>query len=432
MINSSVKRALWAHAFCKYDTFLFGFLASVIKPIFFPTADVAASLAIFATFASGYIIRPLGGLFFSHIGDRFGRKNAFMMTILFILLPSLFISVLPGYAVLGICAPVLLILARITQGFGAGGEFSGAITYSSELTKSSMLGTIGGIVRSVGFLSTAIGTGIAALLTLSFMPDWSWRIAFLLGACMSAVSYYLRRHMVETNDFAEIHIQNQITKTPIIEAFKEYKINLLALFLVSSAAYSFLYFTTIYLNSLYIDKLGLESSFALLISSILLVVWTVVTPLSGYFADRTGIVKYLKSVTTFLTLIVPLIFYLLLQDLTIEGLLSIHIILSLCGSIFFGPVPALFKIIFPTPIRYTGTAVSNAFAQVLIGSLNPFYATLIFSYTHSFSSTGFVLIAALLLGGIGLYLCDIIQKRRVHEDNILKDIIYDKKLSPSA
>lgn len=427
-MNHSVRKALFAHALCKYDTFLFGFLASIIKPIFFPNSDVVGSLAIFATFASGYFVRPVGAIFFSHIGDRMGRKKAYTMTILFILLPALIIGVLPGYEYLGLSAPVSLILVRMLQGFGSGGEFSGVAIYCAELTPKLNQGLIGGTVRSVGFLATAIGTSIAAILTLSIMPEWGWRLAFILGACASTLSYYLRKNMAETQDFASVERNGLVLKLPLLHTLKAHKTDIASLFLISSCAYSLLYFSAIYINSLYIEKLELEPSLSLLISTCMMLVWGIITPLSGYLADRFGIINYLKSTIIFILIILPPCFYFYMESLSIANLIIIHCGCSICGSLFFGPVPALFKVIFPPHIRYTGTAFSNTLAQVLIGSLTPFYATLIFSVTHSLAWTGIIIFAACIMAVIGLYLCERRIRQTEREKTVLRDIIYTSQL----
>ena len=400
--RNSIKKAIMAHAISKYDVFLFGFLGPIINPIFFFGTELIVSLNSFATFAAGYIMRPLGALFFSNIGDRKGRKIAFMLTIIIMAFPTLIIGILPGYAYIGIWAPIILLLCRLTHGFCAGGEFSGLSVYVTEFIPKQKLGFFGGIIRSAGFFGTAIGTFVASIMTLPFMPNWGWRITFIIGAILTFISYYLRKNIEETPDFERIKNENILESSPLLNIIKTYKKNILKSFCIGACAYIFFYISTIYLNSYYVTKFKVSNSLSLLISTITMIFWMVLTFLSGILADKIGIIKYLKIILTISFFIIFPIYYICNIFNNIDSLIILQLTLSLIGSLIFGPIAGLQKQIFETKIRFTGVAISNTLAQATLGGFAPFYSTLLISITHLEYAPVFILLFACILGLIGL------------------------------
>lgn len=401
-INSSVYKALVAHIFSKYDVFLFGFLAPVIKPIFFIGSEFITTLSVFATFAAGYIIRPLGAILFSHIGDKFGRKFSFMLTVLLMSIPTLIIGVLPGYEYIGILAPLTLIFCRLCHGLCSGGEFSGLAVYVTEFVPKDRLGFFAGIVRSVGFLGTALGTLFASLMTLAFMPSWGWRVTFILGTVLTLFSYHLRSKMSETPEFEDIKKSNQIIKSPFLEVIKRNKAELIFGFSISSCAYIFLYMTTVYLSSLYTDVLKISNSTSLLVSTLIMIIWMLATPIGGLLADKVGLIKYLRKMILLAMFSVWPLYYLCSFYKSFLSLLLLQVILSVLGALIFAPVPGLLKQIFSTPVRFSGVSISNTSAQAILGGGSPFYATLLISLTGIDYSPVYLLIFACILGYFGV------------------------------
>tara|TARA_A100000171_G_scaffold43949_1_gene46345 strand:- start:3674 stop:4957 length:1284 start_codon:yes stop_codon:yes gene_type:complete len=426
-MKPSLRKALIAHSLSKYDVFLFGFLAPILKPLFFPANDFISTLSVFASFAAGYLIRPLGALYFGHLGDKTGRKNAFMKTILFLIAPTFIIGLLPGYKEIGISASIIIILSRLVQGFGSGGEFSGVAVYSTEMSSQDKIGFTGGIVRSVGFLGTALGTGIASIMTLSFMPDWGWRITFIIGGIATLYSYYLRRKMSETQDFEAIKKKTNVERKPILSVFKNHKKKILAIFLVSSCAYIHLYMSSIYVNSLYSRHLSLPHSYTLLISTGIMLLWMLITPFAGRIADRVGVLKYLTYINFISLIITPLSFYFCLKNITFTSLLELHICSSCIGAFFFGPVPALFKTILPTNVRYSGTAMSNTLAQAILGGTAPFFATLFTKIAGTAIFSGVPVFLGSFLAIFGIKLCYTLCK-----GNTLSNLTHTKRLQQHA
>jgi MHS family proline/betaine transporter-like MFS transporter len=401
-MNKSILVVLIAHTLSKYDIFLFGFLAPIIKPLFFPATDTVAVLSTFGSFAAGYVMRPIGAIFFSHIGDKFGRKNSFLATVFLILLPTLAIGLMPDYSQIGILAPILLILCRIIQGFCSGGEFSGAAVYVTESYSNKQEGIAGGLVRSVGFLGTAIGTFIASFAVLPMMPGWGWRIPFLIGAGMTIISFYLRTQMEETLTFSQLKNKNETEKFPMGIVIKKYKKNFIASFLITACAYIFLYMSTIYINSQYTTVLNISTSASLWISTGIMLLWMVITPFSGFISDKVGAVKFLKKISLISIISLFPIFYLSYYYKNLYSILIAQIILSILGGLFFGPIPGLIKKNFPTKVRYSGFSLSNTTAQAILGGTAPFYSSLLVTLTGSEVSPSILMIIGCVLGIVGL------------------------------
>ncbi|MDI9941633.1 MFS transporter, partial [Rhodococcus sp. IEGM 1351] len=188
-----------------YDFTVYAYLAVVVAPLFFPGSDpTAALLASLAVFASAYLMRPLGGIFFGRIGDRSGRKAVLLLSVLLMGASSLLMAFLPTYETAGIVAPILLVLARLAQGFSAGGEFGGAMTYAYEITGPQRKGLAASFVFlgvTGGFALAAICVGsVSSLLSASQMASWGWRIPFLLGVPLLAICLWARSKIDDSSE----------------------------------------------------------------------------------------------------------------------------------------------------------------------------------------------------------------------------------------
>lgn len=383
--NRSVFLALFSHGFQKYDVFLYGFFIPIISPLFFPADKTIASLAAFGTFAAGYLVRPIGAFFFGQFGDKFGRKQAFMLSVLLVIIPTLVVSFLPTYPQIGIWAPLSLIFCRLVQGFAAGGEFSGAAIYVAEHLPKHQQGFAGGIVRSVGFLGVALGTAIGYFMTLPMMPDFAWRLPFLIGAIISLCSFFLRRNMLETPDFLAKNAKKEKDKenNALKDLFKNHKWNLFCSLCISSNSYILLYFATIFLGTIYKQEKLLNASEIMLVNTLVLMLWAAVTFIAGIVADRVGIKKFLLSATALSALLIFPLFKIFYVEISFQNLFIFQLTLSFLGAIYLGPAPGLFKELFPTHNRFSGVSLSNTIAQAFLGSNTPMIATALIALTHN-------------------------------------------------
>src|SRR6478672_6546636 len=279
-----------------YDFFIFGSLAPVISKVFFSGLDpTPALLAALALFAAGFAFRPLGALIFGVVGDRLGRKGAFLVTVSLMGAATFLIGFLPTYAQSGSLGPTLLIVLRILQGIALGGEYGGAAIYVAEHSPNKKRGAATGWIQS----SASFGL-LAALLVIvatrtsigedAFL-DWGWRIPFLVSAVLLAISVWMRAKLAESPHFAKLREEGQVTKAPLREAFANpqcLKPVFIAFFGIMCAQGAVWYFTFFYMQVFLERSLGVPSA----TKDLLLIVMTVVSaPLYVYFgwlSDRIG------------------------------------------------------------------------------------------------------------------------------------------------
>jgi len=283
-------------AFEWYDFFIFGSLAPVISKVFFAGLDpTPALIAALALFAVGFAFRPLGALIFGAIGDRLGRKGAFLITVSMMGGATFLIGFLPTYAQAGALGPLLLILLRILQGIALGGEYGGAAIYVAEHAPNGKRGSATGWIQS----SASFGL-LAALLVIvaartAFGEDafsaWGWRIPFLVSAVLLVISVWMRAKLAESPHFAKLKEEGAVTKTPLREAFadkRNLKRVLIAFFGIMCAQGAVWYFTFFYIQVFLEKSLGLPAA----TKDLLLIVMTVVSaPLYVYFgwlSDKVG------------------------------------------------------------------------------------------------------------------------------------------------
>jgi MFS family permease len=283
-------------AFECYDFFIFGSLAPVISKVFFAGLDpTPALLAALALFAAGFAFRPLGALIFGVIGDRLGRKGAFLVTVSLMGAATFLIGFLPTYAQSGTTGPTLLIILRILQGIALGGEYGGAAIYVAEHAPHLKRGA------STGWIQASASFGLLAALlvivaTRTYVGEdafaaWGWRIPFLVSAVLLAISVWMRAKLAESPEFARLRDEGDVTKAPLRESFgkwKNLKSVLIAFFGIMCAQGAVWYFTFFYLQVFLEKSLGLPSQ----TKDLLMIVMTVVSaPLYVYFgwlSDRLG------------------------------------------------------------------------------------------------------------------------------------------------
>ena len=283
-------------AFEWYDFFIFGSLAPVISKVFFAGLDpTPALIAALALFAVGFAFRPLGALIFGVLGDRLGRKGAFLITVSLMGAATFLIGFLPTYAQVGALGPVLLIVLRILQGIALGGEYGGAAIYVAEHARSDKRGASTGWIQS----SASFGLLAALLVILATrtatgeeaFAAWGWRVPFLMSAILLAISVWMRAKLAESPHFAKLREEGEVTKTPLREAFGQWR-NLrqvlIAFFGIMCAQGAVWYFTFFYIQVFLEKSLGLPGA----TKDVLLIVMTLVSaPLYVFFgalSDRIG------------------------------------------------------------------------------------------------------------------------------------------------
>ncbi|HEX6482328.1 MAG TPA: MFS transporter [Ktedonobacteraceae bacterium] len=377
-----------------YDFFLYGTMATLVFPaVFFPKSNVlVGTLLSLFTFLVGFIARPFGGALFGHLGDRIGRKSTLIATLLLMGLSTLIIGFLPGYATLGVAAPLILVLLRLGQGLGVGGEWGGSVLLALEY----------GHRRNRGFwaswpqmgvpvgliLSTVIVNIIQSASGASFVTGFAWRIPFFISALLVIIGLYIRLSILETPLFTEVKRQERKVSAPIIEAFRHSTPEILlsagARFVEQAPFYLFSTFVITY----GVDKLLLDKTLILNAITIAAVVELFTIPLFGYLSDSFGRRRwYLLGCVLMAAFAFP---YFLLMNTKMSGIFILAVVLSLAffHAWVYGPQAALIAERFGTRSRYSGASLGYQLAAPFAGGLAPIIALILLNGKSSLSALG--------------------------------------------
>lgn len=377
-----------------YDFFLYGTMAALVFPkVFFPASNALIStlLSLF-TFLVGFIARPFGGALFGHLGDRVGRKSTLIATLVLMGLATLLIGFLPGYASIGVAAPIILVLLRLGQGLGVGGEWGGSVLLALEYGHKRnrgfwaswpQMGVPIGLIFSTVIVNIVQGSSTSA----SFL-DWAWRIPFFVSALLVLVGLYIRVRVLETPLFTEVKNQSRDVSAPIVEAFRHSTPEILlsagARFVEQAPFYLFSVFVITYA----VDKLQLDKTLILNAITIAAVVELFTIPLFGYLSDRFGRRRwYLIGCVLMAAFAFP---YFLLMNTKATGafILSVTLSFALFHAWVYGPQAALIAERFGTRSRYSGASLGYQLAAPFAGGLAPIIALLLLNGKSSLSALG--------------------------------------------
>lgn len=399
--------AITANLLTWYEFSLYIQFAPLFARIFFPSGSLAASLiSVFFVFALGFISRPLGTLFFSHVGDKLGRKAALIFSIIFITFPTFAIGLLPTYVSVGIAAPILLALMRLFQGFASGGEFPGLMCYFFEISPKSSRSFVAGLT----FFGTQVGTilSIVEFLILErvLSPEdfaaWGWRLSFILGGAVGLIALHLRYRLEETPGFEMIKTEGKLSKRPILEALQEHRRGLAKAFFLScltSAGWFLIFvFSPIYLSQM----LGMKASQQLYVNGGLLLLSTFFLPLFGYLGDLTyKKTLFVWSGIVVFVLAIPLYFSAAHNSFVIFFILEI--LMNLLMTVQFALLPVILCELFPLRVRYSSVGLSYNFSNILFGGITPVVALSLTEKTGDLISPAFILMAAAALSVLAFF-----------------------------
>ena len=384
-----------------YDFSVYGFFAAAIAAQFFPSDDpVASLLATFAVFAIAFFMRPLGAFVFGHYGDRLGRRGALATAVILMGVATMLIGVLPGYGQIGVWAPILLVFARLLQGFSAGGEWGGAASFMVEYAPPGSRGLYGSWQQFsivAGLLTgSAIGGLLGLILSEGALNAWGWRIPFIFGAVLGLVGLYLRLRLEDTPEFRKIEAKNEVEGAPIKQAFTTHRgAGLTAIGFTMAWTVSY-YILLTYMPTYVSSTLGLPLSQALISNAIGLVVLMALIPFTGMLSDRIGRKPLLISFAALIAVLTYPLFLLIGTQILVLIILG-QVLFGIIIALFSGPGPAALVEMFPTNVRYSALGISYNLAVALFGGTAPFIATFLISRTGSNLSPTFYLIAAAVI-----------------------------------
>ena len=379
-----------------FDLVVYGFFAVTISKLFFPTGDDTISLLLtLGTFGVSFFMRPLGALVLGVYADRVGRRATLTLSILLMMVGTLLIAIMPTYDAIGLWAPIGIVIARMIQGFSAGGEFGSATAFLAEHTPNRRGFFASWQVASQGLttlLAAGFGAGLTQYLTPEQLQSWGWRIPFFFGLLIGPVAYYIRTRIDETPDFLAAGPND----TPLADTFSQHRLRLLlaigTVVLGTVATYLVLYMPTYAVKTL---KIPPSAAFAATL--VTGVVQFICAPLVGHWSDkhgRTGIM--LVSAVLFGVVIYPLL-HMLAQTPTFGTMIAVQIVIGVLLSGYFGALPALLSDLFPTRTRTTGMSLAYSIAVTIFGGFAPFIITWLISATGNPYAPSFYLIFAAVI-----------------------------------
>ncbi|RRO16944.1 MFS transporter [Saccharopolyspora rhizosphaerae] len=399
-----------------FDFGVFSYITVVISQVFFPSSSPTAQLlSTFATFAVAFLVRPLGGFFFGPLGDRIGRRKVLAITMVTMAAGTFMIGLIPSYATIGIWAPVLLLVARLVQGFSTGGEYGGATTFVAEFSPDRRRGFMGSWLEFGTLLGYSLGAAVVTVLTVSLPQDdllsWGWRIPFLLGGPLGIIGLYLRFRLEETpafqqedqaggssgggseqesqprNSYREIFVDNF---RPLLIC-----VGLVLVFNVTN------YMLTAYMPTYLTVVLGFShpQSLVLVLSALLLVIGLVLR--LGWRSDQWGRLP-ITTVGSVALVVLALPIFLLMSLghwwAVFLGILVLGLILVCFSSTLPSTIPALFR----TPVRYGGVSIGFNISVALFGGTTPLISEALIGFTGNTMSPAFLLMIAGVVGAVSV------------------------------
>jgi metabolite-proton symporter len=393
-----------------YDFFLYGSAAALVfNKLFFPSFDpLVGTILAFATYAVGFVARPLGGVVFGHFGDRIGRKKLLMWSLVTMGLATLLIGLLPGYDRIGIWAPIGLIVLRVLQGFAVGGEWGGAVLMAAEHGDAKRRGYWASWPQAGVPLGSLLSAGILALMAgiqseANFIA-WGWRVPFLLSAALVIVGWYIRNRVAESPMFeSEIEMAEAPPSTPAIDVFRERPRAVLlgaGLRVGENIVY---YILTVFSLTFLVDVAEHSRSLALDALLIGAAIQFVAIPLLAILSDRIGR-RPVYAFGAFGSAIFVFLFFPMLASGS-NGLIILAIVIGLVlHASMYAPQAAFITELFPTRIRYSGVSIAYQLTAIFAGSLAPIIALWLYKDLHSSVPVSVYVAIACAISGVSALL----------------------------
>ncbi|MFJ7684617.1 MFS transporter [Peribacillus butanolivorans] len=386
-----------------FDYFLYGTVAALVfNQLFFVNEDPTIGLLLsYASFALAFFIRPFGGVIFSHIGDRIGRKKTLVLTLSLMGVATFGMGLLPTYQAVGIWAPILLITLRLVQGLGIGGEWGGALLLAVEYAPAEKRGLFGAIPQmgvTIGMLLGTIALSIMTLLPESAFMTWGWRLPFIFSALLVFFGLWIRKGIDETPSFKKVKESGEVPKLPIVETLKNYWREVLiavgAKVVETAPFYIFSTFVVSYATS----TLGFSRTATLTAVMIATIITTIFIPFMGMLSDKIGRKKLFIGGTIGMALFAFPYFWLLQQKSVL--LLIVATVIGL--GVIWAPITAvlgtMFSEIFDARIRYTGITLGYQIGAALAGGTAPLVATALLNrFNNSYVPVAIYIIFASLV-----------------------------------
>lgn len=366
-----------------YDFFLYGVVAGIVfSKLYFPGSDpLVSTMLAYGTFAAGFLSRPIGGIIFGHFGDKIGRKSMLVMTLMIMGVSTFLIGVLPDYGQIGMWAPILLLLLRIVQGIGLGGEWGGAVLMAYEYAPVNQRGFYASLPQIGLAIGLCLASGVVALLSYTLTDAqflaWGWRVAFILSALLVFIGMWIRLNVMETPEFRAVKASNAETQIPFLDLLKRYPGNVvkgMAARYIDGVFFNvFGVFSISYLTS----TIKIERTDALVGVMASAIVMCFFIPFFGRLSDRIGRTKvyFWGALITGFSALPAFWIFLHFSDHILMLWLAVIIPFGILYSSVYGPEAALFCDLFDAKVRYTGISFVYQFSGIFASGLTPIIAT---------------------------------------------------------
>ena len=397
-----------------FDFLVYGFFAVTIAEVFFPADNPTASLLItFGAFGLAYVVRPLGAVIVGTYTDRAGRKAGLTLSIGLMMIGTILMLITPGYATIGIAAPIIITIARVVQGFSVGGEFGSAVTFLVEHAGQRRGYVAGWQWASIGIVSVIVslfGLTLTTLLSHEQLVDWGWRIPYIFGLLVGPVGLYIRSRMTETPEFLAA---GKLPTVPIGALLRRHPVSFLlalgAAVISNSSYYLLLYIPTYGVKTLHLP--AYTGFAATLVGGIILGIFSVV---AGYWSDRTRPRARIMLITAWLFLLTAYpCFWLMDAYPSLTTAMFAVGFLNLIKAGYSGVLPSVLSEQFPVETRAVGVAFSFSIAVTIFGGFAPFVATWLIAGTGDPLSPSYYLMATALISVIALMA---IERRSTHAE----------------
>lgn len=392
-----------------FDFGIYSYLVVIISQVFYSGIDESYQLIFgFGTFAVAFLVRPIGGVVFGRLGDKLGRKKILALTLIMMAIATLSIGFIPSYESIGIWAPILLLLARLVQGFSTGGEYSGAMTFIAESAPDKRRGLMASGLEVGTLVGYIAGSGVVTLLTYILgdqtMVDWGWRIPFFIAGPIGIIGLYLRNHLEESPAFAKMEEQKEEAEAEAASASVSLKDMLiyhrkpLIIAIILVFFYNVIDYTVLtYMPSHLSDVLGYGNTKGLLLILIVMFIMIPIVLIMGHFGDRIGNKRIIiGSLIGVVVLAVPA--FMLIETgsnlLVFLGLLIIAVLLSALQGTMPSQLPSLFF----TEVRYSGLSITYNVSASLFGGTAPLLIAWLINITASTFAPAFYLVFAAIIG----------------------------------
>jgi MHS family proline/betaine transporter-like MFS transporter len=389
-----------------YDLLIYGYFAVVIGKLFFPSDNETTSLLLsVGSFGISFLMRPLGAMVLGSYADRAGRKASLTISILIMMIGTALITFTPSYQQIGVAAPLIIIVARMLQGFSTGGEFGAATAFMVEHADAKRRGFFASWQLSTQGLATVLAAGVSAVLSYSLtdiqLNEWGWRVAFGIGLLIGPVGFYIRSQIDETPDFQHIAAETP-KRTPLRDVLITGHVSLILAIGVVAGATAFNYVHKLYMPTYALKQLHIAATSSYMGALVTGVTLMLMAPVFGTLSDTYGRFRVLSLALLITGLSSYPLFVLLNAYPTVTTLLWVQAIVGILIAACLGPIPAMLADIFPTSIRGTGLALSYNFSVTLFGGFAPLIVTWLIEVTGSKLAPSFYVTSTALISVIAV------------------------------